>query len=133
MIVQLIPLQIYAEELANDESAGSAAEMWTDASIQNENAIIIGEISEKREENVKHFLNNDGSFTAVKYFEPVHYRDGSGRWVDIDNTLSLSSAKIDGENVKVYTPENSPLNVEFKQNFGGNGTVYFSSQGYQIS
>lgn len=33
---------------------------------------IIGEVTDKREEYISHFLNNDYSYEAVVYQEPVH-------------------------------------------------------------
>lgn len=41
-----------------------------------------------REENVKHFRLPDGSMIAAQYDTAVHYRDESGTWQNIDNTLS---------------------------------------------
>lgn len=59
--------------------------------------LILSEDISKREEGVKHFLTEDGSYVAAIYGEPVHYRDSDGRWAEIDNTLSavrLSGAVI---------------------------------------
>ena len=40
-----------------------------------------------RSEYEKHFANEDGSITAVSYANPIHYKDDSGSWLDINNTL----------------------------------------------
>ncbi len=60
-------------------------------------SLILSEDISKREEGVKHFLTEDGSYVAAIYGEPVHYRDSDGRWAEIDNTLSavrLSGATL---------------------------------------
>ncbi|MFL0197564.1 hypothetical protein ACJDU8_18635 [Clostridium sp. WILCCON 0269] len=47
---------------------------------------IVGEVTEKREKNVKHFLKEDSTFEAAIYSEPVHYLS-NGKWQDIDNSI----------------------------------------------
>ena len=45
-------------------------------------------MTELREESVKHFRLEDGTYMAVQYQTPVHYLDENGYWQNIDNTLS---------------------------------------------
>ena len=45
----------------------------------------------KREENVKHFLMPDGTYTAVAYPNAVHRMDSNGVWQDINNDLTIKS------------------------------------------
>lgn len=47
---------------------------------------VVHEEKALRERNVKHFLLEDGTATAVMYDAPVHYQKDN-KWVDIDNTL----------------------------------------------
>ncbi|SHH68969.1 DNRLRE domain-containing protein [Clostridium intestinale] len=68
-----------------------AKEKNTDSSVKvqqgtESDGLIVGEVTEKREENVKHFMKDDGTFVAMMYNNPVHYKEGS-EWKDIDNTL----------------------------------------------
>lgn len=68
-----------------------AKEKNTDSSVEvqqgtESDGLIVGEVTEKREENVKHFMKDDGTFVAMMYNNPVHYKEGS-EWKDIDNTL----------------------------------------------
>ncbi|ERK31240.1 DNRLRE domain-containing protein [Clostridium intestinale] len=68
-----------------------AKEKSTDSSVEvqqgaESGGLIVGEVTEKREENVKHFMKDDGTFVAMMYNNPVHYKEGS-EWKDIDNTL----------------------------------------------
>ncbi len=48
----------------------------------------VSEAVELREENVKHFLNPDGSYTALAYSKPVHRLDENGSWQDLENIMN---------------------------------------------
>ena len=124
LVLQISPVQAFA--VGQDESVIEQKETIAAATEETApEATVIGEVEGKREEDVKHFLNSDGSFTAVKYAEPVHYRQtDEAEWVDIDNTLSMRSGS--------YTPASSPLDVSFADSFGDR-TVSVRSQGYELS
>ena len=124
LVLQISPVQAFA--VGQDESVIEQTETIAAATEEPApEATVIGEVEGKREEDVKHFLNSDGSFTAVKYAEPVHYRQtDEAEWVDIDNTLSIHSGS--------YTPASSPLDVSFADNFGDR-TVSVRSQGHELS
>ena len=126
LLVQVSPIQAFADR--QDE----AAVQETVAAEPEENVpepTVVGEEESRREEDVKHFLNSDGSFTAVKYFEPVHYRQTEGSsWEDIDNTLRLGNAKS-GE----FSPTSSPLDVSLASSFGKDKTVSVRNAGYELS
>ena len=124
LVLQISPVQAFA--VGQDESVIEQTETIADATEEPApEATVIGEVEGKREEDVKHFLNSDGSFTAVKYAEPVHYRQtDEAEWVDIDNTLSMRSGS--------YTPASSPLDVSFADSFGDR-TVSVRSQGHELS
>lgn len=53
-------------------------------------ADVIGEVSDLRDESVKHYRLSDGRFVAVDYGTPVHYKDEGDEWTDYDNTLELN-------------------------------------------
>lgn len=53
---------------------------------------VVGEVEEYRDERVKHFRMEDGSFLAVNYGIPVHYTLDGETWTEIDNTLVLQNA-----------------------------------------
>ena len=59
-------------------------------SVEETTAKIVSEVTEMREESVKYFLCDDGSYIAATYAAPVHYNE-NGVWKEIDNTLTLSS------------------------------------------
>lgn len=98
---------------ANDESTDEAASK------------IVREVVELREESVKHFLCEDGSYIAVSYAEPVHY-EKNGEWLEIDNTLVLSS-----ENT--YVPKANNLAVSIPQSFSGGEQITATNDGHTIS
>ena len=52
------------------------------------------EMTDLREENVKHFQLPDGSTQAVVYPGAVHRKDRNGNWQDIDNRLYLSNSRL---------------------------------------
>ena len=49
---------------------------------------------ELREENVKQFRLEDGTYVAAQYEKPVHYLDENNMWQNIDNTLADSGTEI---------------------------------------
>ena len=61
------PLSVFADEIGYD---------------------TVSEAVELREENVKHFLNPDGSYTALAYSKPVHRLDENGNWQDLENIMN---------------------------------------------
>ena len=95
MIVYLVPTFVFAEWIdglssgtsgENDEPAGRASDTY--------------EMTERREENVKHFHCQDGTNIAVQYDMPVHYLD-NGEWKDIDNTLAASGSDYSTSNARI--------------------------------
>ncbi len=70
-------------------------ELKADAAISNaasEVASITEELTAKRDRFVKQFAMSDGSYTAVTYSMPVHYKK-RGDWKEIDTTLVKSDRK----------------------------------------
>ena len=61
----------------------------------------LWEETDRREESVKHFRLSDGSYTAVQYNMPIHEKDESGIWQDIDNTLSSKGSEYSTPNAKI--------------------------------
>lgn len=106
MLVQLIqvPLSASAVEYIAENETESVTDSFTlpDEYIDgvysesnNTASKIIEEDPELREENVKHFRCENGSYIAASYPYPVHY-EKDGVWKDIDNTLvPVSSYALD--------------------------------------
>lgn len=72
------------------------------------------EVEELRDENVKHFRLDDGSYIAAQYDKPVHYLDENGEWQDIDNTLAESNSDITTSNAR----------IKFAKKITGNETIF---------
>lgn len=88
---------------------------------------IVKEIVEMREESVKYFICEDGSYIAATYSSPVHYEE-SGKWEEIDNTLTLNTKS--GE--AVYSTKNG-FDVTIPQNLTGGRSITATNKGYTVS
>ena len=96
-------------------------------SVEETAAKIVSEVTEMREESVKYFLCDDGSYIAATYAAPVHYNE-NGVWKEIDNTLTLSSKS--GETV--YSTKGG-LNVTVPSELGSGKRFTATNEGYTIS
>lgn len=86
--------------------------------------LIAEEDVSKREKNVKHFLNEDGSYTAVMYDEPIHYKNGDV-WAEIDNSLSAYDGRLENAD--------NPFKVKLPTNIDSNSPVTLSYGGYELN
>ena len=97
MVIYLLPLTVFAD------SFGAAQQK--DQSHNEEDVLTINsdvfELKELREESVKYFRLEDGTFAAVQYDMPVHTLDEAGEWQDIDNTLASSGSEYSTSNARV--------------------------------
>ncbi len=109
MLVQLLPASVFAQESSTTDPdeidvIGLSEDSCETPEESLKNAKILFEEEELREENVKHFRLDNGSYIAVQYGNPVHYEE-NGEWVDYDNTLREVSA-FDETGVSHYTVTN---------------------------
>ncbi len=51
------------------------------------------EVVSMRNELSKTFDNGDGSYKAVLYLAPIHYQDGFGNWLEIDESQPLPGSR----------------------------------------
>ena len=100
LLFQLMPLQTLA---ATTSSAAAEAPQ------EQASTSILGEDTSLRTQTQKHFRLSDGSFLAVSYGVPVHYRDDRGNWQEIDNTLTLSGSAYRAENGRMSTAYSTTL------------------------
>ena len=98
---------------------------------------IISEITEKREENVKHFMLSDGSFVVAQYNNPVHYQADSGEWIDIDNTVTETDATTEQTELfgtdELYATKKAVDNVVFAAKSNSSTLVSYEAIDYPIS
>ena len=86
---------------------------------------IVQEIIDKREESSKTFLCEDGSYIAVTYSEPVHFKNAD-EWQEINNTLVLS------DNGK-YAPVSVSFDINLPLNISDNNGIIVGKNGYEVS
>lgn len=79
-----IAVTAYAEsgvDLSGIISSGGdtlPAEECEEETYTEEPKVLIGELKDKRTENTKHFLYDDGTVVAAQYDTAVHYLDENG-------------------------------------------------------
>lgn len=100
MMLQILPPPVFAADVGSESEANTQVNtVETDPTIADvestDEVYIESEMTEARDEYVKHYALSDGSFLATQYEFPIHYEENS-KWVDIDNTLQQVSMS-DGE------------------------------------
>ena len=105
MSFQLLPMQVLAAELGDDEQIMETLlpddGLSTTETSQNSGSLfeaedVLWEDTSLREAAVKHFRMADGSYIAVDYGYDVHYLNENGEYQEIDNSLELYS-EVSGE------------------------------------
>ena len=112
IIFYLVPSSVFAEALESDTTVldNSVSENEENTTYTPE----IYEVTELREENVKHFRLADGSYVAAQYNYPVHYTGENGEFEDIDNRLVESGSEFSTGNSR----------VKFIKKITGNGNIF---------
>ena len=82
-------LVIEAEQDKIDVSSNNDSDETIVSNDSKHTEPSINEVVELRSENTKHFDMGDGTYQAVTYGYPVHRKDATGEWKDIDNTLTI--------------------------------------------
>lgn len=103
-----------------------------DLFVEETTSKIVREVTELREESVKHFLCEDGSYIAATYSAPVHYKE-NGEWREIDNSLSLDRTTLSESGKPTYTTKAGGLSVSIPQNFSDGQKIIAQNKGYEIS
>lgn len=88
---------------------------------------ITGEVLEEREQYVKHFRLDDGTFMAVSYQQPVHFKDEKGNWLDYDNSL------IDDSVSNEYTNTQSDIKINYSKKSKDNNMIKVKSDDFSVS
>ena len=99
--------------------------------VEETTSKIVREVTELREESVKHFLCEDGSYIAATYSAPVHYKE-NGEWKEIDNSLSLDRTTLSKSGKPTYTTKAGGLSVSVPQNFSDGQQIAAQNKGYEI-
>ena len=136
LVSQVFPMNVFAEEITSEEYSEEYTDEYADETIVDntetlEDVYIISEDTSKRDETTKHFFMSDGSYNAISYSLPVHYReDGTEEWAEIDNTL----VEVEDENDTTFLkPASSPIDVKFAKNSDADNLVSYKVNEYDIS
>ncbi|MDR1410144.1 MAG: DNRLRE domain-containing protein [Oscillospiraceae bacterium] len=127
-IATLAPLSGFADELKRKPAK-------YDTALQNivgEEELPVEMLAEEtalRNENVKVFRQSDGSYQALVYAIPVHFKDENGVWQDIDNTLEL----VTKNDKKTYETTNSADKVTLPESFEDGQKATLTHEGYSIA
>ena len=133
IVISSLPTSVFANQSIDDMGnyINLSSDIMAANSVENtENEFFGGivEIESLREENVKHFRLENGTFEAVVYPKSVHRKDQNGIWQNIDNSLSmLSSNGV----LQVSTNDNR---IQFlSENELNSPKIVLSENGYCIS
>jgi len=128
-IVTAVPVTVSAEELtAAYTNIDSNISTEADSGKTFEEAAIIGEITEMREENVKYFRRDDGMIVAAMYDKAVHYQDGD-EWKEIDNTLVAEETR---DGVTYYKNTANKLQVRMPDQLNTNTPIAVQNGEYTL-
>ncbi len=138
LLIQLVPTSIFATENetvtdpnVTDDAMSDYADEFESIENPTSSGAILFEEESLREESVKHFRMDDGSYIAVQYGTPVHYEE-DGQWVDYDNTLHEVST-LDGEGVSHYTVTNGDSTRVFAADANAEALLIVQKGSYSLS
>jgi RHS repeat-associated protein len=126
-----IAIAIFFTSIPMESFAASKTSSPTQPKINinsKKEAKIIGEVVEKRESRIKHYIKDDKTYEAVVYESDVHYKEGN-KWKDIDNTLIK---KVDGAD-KVLENKQNNVKVKFADSTDKGKLVKIKKDKYEIS
>ncbi|MBE6673891.1 MAG: hypothetical protein E7596_02155 [Ruminococcaceae bacterium] len=127
ILIVSLPVSALANVISEETSDTSTDNVSTNADIEGEpttkDVIVLEEDEALREENIKHFKLSDGTTKAVVYSQAVHYKDADGKWVDIDNALTLNGSEYSAGNKS---------EIKFANKSGSSGLVSINDGGYKI-
>ena len=107
----LLPIQVFAETTPEPKPEESVT--FDSLGEATDNANIVSELKERRDEYTKHFRMDDGTIMAVTFDCPVHYKNDKGKWVEYDNSLiAESEATPDEITPEPLTNKKSNINIE---------------------
>ena len=128
LLWNMLPLSVLGEEFRAAQSENSeSTSTEADATLETqepEEITILGELTDRRTENIKEYLLSNGNTLAAVYGNSVHYQE-DGQWKEIDNTLIAKNG--------TYVNTAGLLRVSFPQNLNGNNYITVTKDGYTLS
>ena len=125
MLVVSLPVTAFASAIndALSDEHNVVTNVNNENSAAKKDIIVLEEDKSLREENIKHFKLSDGTTKAVVYPQAVHYKDADGKWVDIDNALTLNGSEYSSNNKQ---------SIKFANKSGSSGLVSIKDGDYKI-
>lgn len=106
-------------------SAGQEAKAQSGAGEAVGRLSLAAELPSKRSQFTKQFAMSDGSFTAVTYSMPAHYKK-NGTWQEIDTTFAKSGKKS-------YKTKSTDLTIKAAKKAGSASTISLKRGKYGLS
>ena len=119
-----VAMPAFASELTTENTNISE----TASSQSEQKPVILGEVKDLREENVKHYKLSDGTYKAVVYSSPVHYKE-AGEWKDIDNRITADSTAKE----KQYSASIDGIDFSFPDKLAKNERITINKEGKELS
>lgn len=133
LINTFFPMQSFATQNLKNSVTNESIRSTPDTPLVEESekpeAKILGELTEKREQNVKHFLKDDFSYEAAIFNEAVHYLE-NGKWKEIDNSLMDTT---DEENNNVLENRHNDIKIKISKNTASSKLVRLQKEKYELS
>ena len=127
ILIVSLPISAFASVVVDEAEGTSIDNISENADGESEliakDIIVLEEDNTLREKNVKHFKLSDGTTKAVVYPQAVHYKDSNGKWIDIDNALTLNGSEYSS---------NNKTQIKFGNKSGSSGLVSIKDGEYKI-
>lgn len=138
----LLPVQVSAQEIPQEENINETTSTVSQEAEDYKIGNIISEITEERDEYSKQFRLDDGTYMAVSYNQPIHYKNDDGEWVEYNNSLidaSDSTATDDEASAYSedyageYTNQSSNIKVNYSKKSKENNMIKVKANDYSVS
>ena len=136
MIIGILPMTVLAQAVEDEKEKFEQNGYSSDVSQEEEEPTVIGEDTERRNsENTKYFKMSDGTIKAAMYNDPVLYKDGTGKWQEIDNSLDSSDEVSNDEasDFNGYETKKNKFKVKFAKNANQKRLVSMKMDNYSVS
>ena len=128
LLWNMLPINVLGEEFRTTQSEDTESLFTeTDTTLvtqESKKITILGELVERRTENIKEYLLSNGNTLAAVYGDPVHYQE-DGEWKEIDNTLIAQNG--------TYVNTAGLLRVSFPENINSSNYITVTKDGYTLS
>ncbi len=136
MIIGILPMTVLAQAVEDEKEKLEQNGYSSNVSQEEEEPTVIGEDTERRNsENTKYFKMSDGTIKAAMYNAPVLYKDGTGKWQEIDNSLDSSNEVSNDEasDFNGYETKKNKFKVKFAKNASQKKLVSMKMDNYSVS